>query len=74
VELEKIVNEYQVGTFVENHEPAHIASRITEIFNDPTQRAIWKANTERVRQELNWEKEGIIVLNIFKQVEAETVK
>jgi len=74
VELEKIVNQYQVGSFIETHEPAHIASCIEKIFLDPAQLAVWKANTEHVRRELNWETESKIVLDIFKQVEAETVK
>jgi glycosyltransferase involved in cell wall biosynthesis len=93
VELEKIVLEYQVGTFIENHEPDHIATCIREIFVEEgrdgesgagregdgqggaqagggTNRLErWKKNTERVRQELNWEKESCIVLEIFKQVE-----
>ena len=74
VEIEKIVNQYQVGSFIETHEPKHIASCIEKIYLDPTQLDIWKANTEHVRQHLNWEAEGKIVLDIFKQVEAETVK
>jgi glycosyltransferase involved in cell wall biosynthesis len=71
VELEKIVHKYQVGAFIENHEPAHIATRILEIFNNNGQIKIWKKNTEKVRRELNWEKEGRIVIEIFKQVEQE---
>jgi glycosyltransferase involved in cell wall biosynthesis len=71
VELEKIVHKYQVGAFIENHEPAHIATRIQEIFNNTGQMEMWKKNTENVRRELNWEKEGRIVIEIFKQVEQE---
>ena len=71
VELEKIVNKYDVGTFIENHDPPHIASRIQEIFDEPGQLERWKENTEQVRRELNWEKEGQIVMEIFKQVEQE---
>jgi glycosyltransferase involved in cell wall biosynthesis len=71
VELEKIVLEYRVGTFIENHDPPHIADRIREALADPRQLEIWKENTAKLRQELNWEKEGKIVAGIFKQVEAE---
>ena len=70
-ELEKIVHKYEVGTFIENHEPRHIASRIQEVFGDPVRLETWKRHTEKVREELNWEKEGQIVLEIFKQVERE---
>jgi len=73
VELEKIVNNYQVGGFIENHEPKHIAGRIQEIFEDPELMARWKENTANVRRDLNWENESKIVLEIFKQVESEMV-
>ena len=70
-ELEKIVNKYEVGAFIENHDPRHIASRIEEVFSRPDRLAQWRQNTEKVREELNWEKEGRIVIEIFKQVEQE---
>lgn len=70
-ELEKIVHKYEVGAFIDNHEPQHIASRIEEVFGDPVRLETWKRHTEKVREELNWEKEGQIVLEIFKQVERE---
>jgi glycosyltransferase involved in cell wall biosynthesis len=73
VELEKIVNRYQVGTFIENHEPQHIAKRIENVFEDQPALEMWKKNTERARNELNWENEGKIVLAIFKQVAPERV-
>jgi glycosyltransferase involved in cell wall biosynthesis len=73
VELEKIISGYDVGSFIDNHQPEHIASCIETIFSDPERMNSWKKNTERVKQELNWEKEGKIVLEIFKQVESETV-
>ena len=69
VELEKIVDAYQVGDFIENHDPAHIARKIEAISNDPARLESWKNNTQRVRQDLCWENEGRIVVNIFEQVE-----
>lgn len=69
VELEKIVNKYDVGTFIDNHDPAHIAGRIEEMFSNPARMEEWKKNTEKVSEELNWEKEGRIVVEIFEQVE-----
>ncbi len=69
VELEKIVNEYQVGDFIENHDPKHIADRIREMLGDERQLEKWSENTRKLRLELNWEKESKIVTDIFKQVE-----
>ena len=74
IELEKIVTAYDVGDFIEHHDPAHIASCIRRIADNPDRLKTWKENTEKLRQELNWENEGKIVLGIFKQVESETVK
>lgn len=68
VELEKIVDTYDVGDFIDNHEPAHIAAKILAISSDPGRLERWKQHTARVREELNWEHEGSVVLNIFEQV------
>ena len=74
VEQERIINEYDVGGFIEDHRPEHIAQKIKEIFADPERLNRWKMNTSRVRQELNWENESKIIIDIFKQVEMDSVK
>lgn len=71
VELEKIVGRYDVGAFIESHDPAHIASKIREISTDTSLLEQWKRNTGKVRDELNWEREGRIVIKIFEQVETD---
>ena len=68
VEVEKIVNAYAVGDFIDSHEPTHIAQKIEAIGNDPARLERWKHNTQKVRDELNWEREGRVVVNIFEQV------
>jgi glycosyltransferase involved in cell wall biosynthesis len=73
VEQEKIISQYDVGGFIENHQPEHIAQKIKEIFGNPEMLERWKHNTCRVKEELNWENESKIVLDIFKQVEKDSV-
>jgi glycosyltransferase involved in cell wall biosynthesis len=73
VEQERIINHYQVGHFIENHQPEHIAQTITDIFDDPLRWELWKTNTRLVREELNWENESKIITVIFKQVEKDSV-
>jgi len=73
VEQEKIIGHYDVGGFIEDHHPEHMAIRIREIFENPETLERWKQNTSRVREELNWEIESKIVLDIFKQVEKDSV-
>jgi len=72
-EQEKIINNYEVGAFIEDHNPEHIAKKIKEIFADPGLLNRWKENTYQARTELNWENESKIILNIFKQVEKDSV-
>jgi len=73
IEQERIINQYDVGSFIDDHQPEHMALKIKEIFADPCLLNRWKENTWRVREELNWEKESKIVLDIFKQVEMDSV-
>jgi glycosyltransferase involved in cell wall biosynthesis len=73
VEQEKILSQYDVGGFIEEYRPEHIAQRIKEIFETPGLLDRWKRNTSKVREELNWENESKIVLDIFKQVEKDSV-
>jgi glycosyltransferase involved in cell wall biosynthesis len=72
-EQEKIINQYLVGDFIDNHQPEHIAAKVNQIFADPGLLNQWKLNTRRVREELNWETESKIIIDIFKQVEEESV-
>jgi glycosyltransferase involved in cell wall biosynthesis len=73
IEQEKIINQYEVGDFIDDHQPEHIARKIKEIFADPAKMKRWKQNTARVRDEMNWENESKIITSIFKQVEKESV-
>ncbi|MFI5124684.1 MAG: glycosyltransferase [Chitinophagales bacterium] len=73
IEQERIINHYQVGTYIDNHQPEHIAGKIREIFDNEDKLSAWKENTVRVREELNWENESKIIIDIFKQVESDSV-
>ena len=56
-EIESLVSRYEVGDFIENHRPEHIASKIRELLSSPRLQ-IFKQNTLRARQELDWEREN----------------
>jgi len=68
VELEHIIADYEVGAFIENHDPNHIAARIKEIFEQPDTMAKWKANTQKVKKDFNWELEEKKLISIFQAV------
>jgi glycosyltransferase involved in cell wall biosynthesis len=74
IEQERIINEYEVGAFIEDYQPENMARKIKEIFANPEQLNQWKQNTFKVRETLNWENESKIVIDIFKQVERDSVK
>lgn len=73
VEVERIINQYDVGDFIDDYHPENIARKIKEIFSHPEILHRWKQNTCQVREALNWENESKIVIDIFKQVEKESV-
>jgi glycosyltransferase involved in cell wall biosynthesis len=74
VEQERIIMQYEVGDFIDDHQPEHLARKIKEIFANPENLKRWKHNTCKLREELNWENESKIVIDIFKQAEKNSVK
>jgi glycosyltransferase involved in cell wall biosynthesis len=57
-EVEKIINGYSIGSFIENHEPAHIANKLKSILLDEITLGQWKKNVQLAAAELNWEVES----------------
>lgn len=62
-EIEKVITKYEVGSFIDNHNPMHIADRITETLSS-SQYQNWKSNTKTAATELNWEKEKTKLLSL----------
>jgi glycosyltransferase involved in cell wall biosynthesis len=71
IELERIVDSYNVGMYIDDHDPKHIAIKIEEAFADEERMILWKKNTVRLRDELNWEEEEKIVLQVFADAKKE---
>jgi len=66
-EIERIVDEYGIGIFIENHEPEHIAERIRFMLNSNDDYSLFKNNTKKAAVELCWENEEKVLKDIFKQ-------
>ncbi|HAQ64709.1 MAG TPA: glycosyltransferase [Bacteroidales bacterium] len=66
-EVEKVVAEYNVGGFIESHDPKHIADRITAMINDKAQLAIWKNNCLIAAETLNWEAQELELIKVYEQ-------
>ena len=64
-EIEKVVREYDLGLFIEDHAPETIARTVREGLSDPDRRARWKAGLALAAQELCWENEEHRLLEIL---------
>ena len=65
VEIEKIIREYDLGLFIEDHQPETIATTIRESFSDEERRLRWKQNLAVAAQDLCWENEERKLLEIY---------
>lgn len=67
VELKQIIDKYDVGYYIQNHDPKHIATVIEEIFADETRYKAVKQNTAKAKMELCWEKEEKALVSVISQ-------
>ncbi len=64
-EIKKIIEHYQIGDLIENHEPKHIAAKINSMLSNKARYETWRVNLARTATELNWEKEKKVLITIF---------
>ena len=65
VEIKSIICQYNIGTFIENFDPVDMAKKVLEIANDKARYQLWKLNTVKASQELNWENEEKILISFM---------
>lgn len=70
-EVERIMNLYGIGTFVESYDPKHIAERIQWVHDNPESYAQWHENLKRAAQEINWEQQEKVLLSIYQRIKDE---
>ena len=68
IEVEKIIKKYQIGLFINNHKPIHIANKIKYALNNKELMSEWKSNTTLATKELNWEIEENTLKDLHWQV------
>ena len=64
-EIEKIINHYKVGDFIENHKPESIAFKINEMLNAPSLLEEYKRNCLTAAKELSWLNEKQKLIKVF---------
>lgn len=67
VELKNIIQHYEIGDFIENHDPRYIASKIQSMLKDESKLTLYRKNTEKAAAELNWENEKQTLVQIFSE-------
>ena len=64
-ELEKIISEYDIGDFIESHEPEKIAAKVNQLLSNPELLAKWRKNLIFAASELNWENEERLLKEVY---------
>lgn len=65
IELKQIIDKYDIGYYIENHDPKHIAEVINKIFADKKRYTVVKANTLKAKTDLCWENEEKVLISII---------
>lgn len=68
-EIEKIIQTYDLGLFIENHDPMIIAKTIREGLSDTERIKLWKRHLAQAAEDLCWENEEKKLLEIYRQYE-----
>jgi len=66
-EISRIVEKYDIGSFIENHDPQHIAEKIKSMLTDTQRMDEYKANALLAAQELNWQNEEKVLIEIYRK-------
>lgn len=63
-EIEKFIRKYNIGLFIEQHSPEHIAGKIKEALGS-SYYVVWKNNTLKAAEENSWEEEKKVWDNLL---------
>ena len=64
-EIERTVNKYDIGCYIENHNPEHIAEKIKYMLQSAEKVNFWKQNLKKASDDLCWENEELVLKEIF---------
>jgi len=67
IELKQIIDQYEIGYYIENHDPKHIVETIKRVFVEEERYTAVKKNTEKAKKELCWENEEKILLEVINK-------
>lgn len=68
VEIKEIINKYNIGEFIDSHDPKHIAEKIETMLANEEKNKVWKENLKIAAKELCWENEEKELLKVYSQL------
>lgn len=66
-EIKSFISRYNIGCFIQTHDPKHIAEMINKMINSP-ELPNWKQNTQKAALENSWETEKTTLITIFESI------
>lgn len=73
VEVKRIIQEFEIGDIIPNHEPKQIAEKINSILADSDLLKKWKTNTTAAVKVLNWRNEEKKLIEVIKKSRGEEI-
>jgi glycosyltransferase involved in cell wall biosynthesis len=67
-EISAVQEKFNVGHFIDHHEPEHVAERIRFMFEDSSRYQQWKLNTRGAARAYCWQNEEQTILGIFREI------
>lgn len=68
VEVKKIVEQYQTGCILSEHNPESLAALINYMLSNTDRLNLWKANSKKAAAELNWDHEKTKLNELLNEV------
>ncbi|MDZ7741804.1 MAG: glycosyltransferase [Bacteroidota bacterium] len=65
-EIEKIIRQYRIGDFIEDHQPEIIAAKIREMLGNREKLDYWKENLKFAAKELSWQNEQKELKEVYR--------
>lgn len=68
MEVQLLMEKYNVGDFINNFDPQQMAKKVVEISEDIQTYNKWKSNTVKASEELNWQTEEKILIGFMNNL------
>jgi glycosyltransferase involved in cell wall biosynthesis len=66
-EIESLISQFNIGAFIDDHRPEHIAERIGLMLHS-NDYPVWKENLKQAKKVFTWEEERKVLINLVKSI------